>query len=213
MKKFRVGISVLVLVMLVFSSCIKHEVIPPPVPKVDLYSHFIGTINGTGLELTENVNGFYCKTSQAKKLVPSPALSSAVYYSEMVSASKLTMIRVGIGSVFWDQTTSTVPTLALFNSFFTSNLTPVYSLSSASGFEVTYRDNTGKVWVSDPLSTNPQTVTFSSIKQESDGDGDYSKFKCNFDCYVYRLDKTDTLNPVLLNLHIQNATFEGWFKR
>jgi hypothetical protein len=191
-------------------SCIKHEVIPAPIPKVDLTCHFQGTINGTDVELTENVLGYYLNNSKAKILLPAPNLSSAVYYAEMLSTQTPVSVKVGIGSVMWDASTATEPTLALFNTFHTTNTTPVYSNAAAAGFEVTFKDGTGTAWTTSQSSTNFQDVTFSAITQESDSQGDYSKFTCNFNCYVYH---TDPITLQLDSIRIQNAQFKGWFKR
>ena len=100
--------------------------------------------------------------------------------------------------------------IAAFNDFHANALSPVYTTGAASGFEVTYRDGLGNVWVSQQGSPNPQVVLFSNIKQESDATGDYSKFQCNFSCYVYR---QEPITLVWDSLPIQNAIFKGWFKR
>ena len=50
-------LSVLVLLVSV-SSCIEHEVIPPPSSTVNLTCTFNGYVNGTQVELTQNVNSY-----------------------------------------------------------------------------------------------------------------------------------------------------------
>ena len=52
------GAIILGLTALMFSSCIDHEVIPAPIPTVDLSSNFIGEINGAEIVLTEKVLDF-----------------------------------------------------------------------------------------------------------------------------------------------------------
>ncbi len=210
MKNYKILLAAGIIAGSLFSSCIKHEVIPAPEPKVDLYAHFAGDINGTPVEFTENVLGYANHTSKAKILLPSPSLSSAVYYSEMKSAETLVSIKVGLGSVMWDASTTSDPTLSLFNSFHLNNTTPVYSNNATSGFEVTYRDAANKIWTSKENSVNPQSVTFSALLQESDASGDYSKFTCNFSCYVYRTDPVTLLED---SVRIQSAVFKGWFQR
>jgi hypothetical protein len=213
MRTLKFGIASLSLALLSLSSCIDHEVIPAPTSSVSLTCNFNGTINSTDVELSKNVNGYYCYQSKAKLLLPPPDLSSATYYAAMVSNQTPVMVQIGIGSVLWDQSTTTDPTLSIFKSFFLTNLTPAYSNLGAAGFEVTYRDVNGTIWKSDALSPNTQNVQFSQIKQESDATGDYSKFVCDFNCYVYHIDSTDTANPVLESLKFENAKFQGWFKR
>lgn len=210
MKHLKIGIVAIVTVVLGLGSCIEHEIIPAPVPMVELNCHFIGSINSTNVELTENVLGYYCNTSQDKFILAPPAFSSVVYYSEMLSAQTPVSIKIGIGSAMWDASTTSDPTLTLFNSFHFNNPTPNYSNNGTSGFEVTYKDGVGNTWVSDENSVNFQDVSFSSIVQESDSTGDYSKFICDFECYVYR---TDPITSNLDSVHIQAAEFQGWFKR
>lgn len=210
MKKMKFTIAAFVALSFGLNSCIEHEVIPAPVPMVDLSCQFDGIINGTDVQLTENVTGYYCNTSKAKILLPPPSLSSAVYYSEMLSSQSPISIKVGLGSVMWDMSTAADPTLGLFNAFHALNTTPTFSNSGSTGFEVTFRDGSGSSWVSKQNSTNFQDVTFSSLTQESDTAGDYAKFTCSFDCYVYR---TNPITLVVDSINIQAATFKGWFKR
>ena len=210
MKKTKFAIAGIVALTLGLGSCIEHEVIPAPEPTVDLSCHFQGVINGTNAEFTENVLGYSCTSTKAKIILPAPSFSSAVYYSEMSSTQTPVSIKIGLGSVFWDASVAAEPTLTLFNNFHLNNTTPVFSNGAASGFEVTYRDASGTIWVSKQNSVNFQDVTFSGIKQESDASGDYSKFTCDFDCYVYHQDAVTLLWD---SLPIQNAELIGWFKR
>lgn len=189
------------------AGCPKHEIIPAPTPKVALSGHFTGNINGTSIELTQNVTGYYVDANKAKVILPSPNLSSAVYYANFKSDQSLVSIQVSLGSIQWDASVSSDPGLTQFDTFFTTTLTPSYSAAAASGFEVIYRDGSGNIWTSDPAST-PQSVVFSGITQESDATGDYSKFTCTFDCIVYR-----TVGLNTYSLPIQNAVYTGWFKR
>lgn len=213
MRTIKFGVFSLLTAVFCISSCIEHEVIPAPTSSVKLDCNFTGIINNTDVQLTKNVNGYYCYQSKAKLLLPPPQLSSATYYAAMVSEQTPVMVQVGMGSVLWDQSTTTDPTLSIFNNFFLTNLSPSYSNLGAAGFEVTYRDVNGTIWKSDALSPNTQNVAFSQVKQASDALGDYSKFVCDFNCYVYHLDTTDPANPVLQSLKFENAKFQGWFKR
>jgi hypothetical protein len=210
MKNYKLGFAAILLTGLTLGSCIEHEIIPAPEPVVDLECHFQGFVNGTDIELTQNVNGYDCNPTKEKIILPAPQYSSAIYFSEMSSAQTPVYVKVGMGSVLWDAASVSDPTLTLFNNFFLNNLTPVYSDNGTAGFEVEYRDSQGKLWNSHQNSVNAQNVTFTAIKQESDSNGDYSMFTCNFNCYVYNQDMT-TLEWDSLN--IQNAVYEGWFKR
>lgn len=211
------GILLFGLTGLIFSGCIKHEVIPAPQPEVDLYAHFVGTINATDFEFTENVLGYANTSEKTKVIVPPPSFSEAVYFSQMASAEVAPSIKIGLGSVLWDAAQESDPTLSLFNNFFQVNDNPNYSDNGTAGFEVTYRDQTNRVWKSSQMSVNQQNVQFTGVRQESDATGDYSLFICNFDCYVYSLhpDSLLLVPPVahLDSIKIENATYQGWFKR
>lgn len=213
------------LVIAALASCVKHEVIPAPEPKVELVCNFTGTINGTDVEWTQNVDGVYLESSKSK-IVPPSGLSSAVYYSEIKSSDNLNAMRLNIGQMKWDANVTSDPTLAIFNGFLTANPTPTYTLgailtgANTAGFEVAYRDGNGDVWVT--KDTDPNTIDFTNIVQESDKTGDYSKFVANFDCTVYHTFQIITpSNPpavgdttyVEQSLPVNNGVFKGWYKR
>ena len=201
----------------VFTSCIKHEVIPAPVPTVDLYAHFYGVIDGAEIELTENVLDYVNVSTKAKIILPPPQFSSAVYYSELQSPSVQTSIKVGMGSIDWDASIAPDPALTSFNSFFLSNENPNYSNNGSNGFEAVFTDGSGREWASNEFSANQQNVQFTGIVQESDSTGDYSLFVCNFDCWAYSLnpDSLAQTPPVVHtdSIKIQDAVYHGWFRR
>lgn len=211
------GILLIGISSFVLSSCIEHEVIPPPEPTVELNAHFYGEANGAPVEFTENVLGYTNNCTSAKYILPPPDFSEAVYFAEMSSNQIATSVRIGLGASPWDASLTAEPTLATFNSFHQSNLFPAYSDDGFSGFEATYRDGTGREWNSSQFSLNTQNVEFTGVIQESDNSGDYSKFICNFDCWMYSLNPDSAaLIPVVLHLdsiHMQNAVYEGWFQR
>ena len=134
----------------------------------------------------------------------------------MKSSNTLVSIQVKLGSINFDGSANSDPSLSVFNSFFTSTTNPAYSAGAANGFEVVYRDGSGNIWTSDETQS-PQDVVFTGIVQESDGSGDYSKFTCTFNCNVYReipdVSTPDPNDSITLTLPIQNAVLKGWFKR
>jgi len=197
------------------AGCPKHEIIPAPTPKVELTGHLEGMINGTEVEFTQNVSGYAVEATKAKIILSPPNPSSAVYYAEMKSNESLVAVKIGMGSINWDASASADgPALNQFNSFFTTpaNLEPLYSNGALSGFEVTYRDGSGNIWKSEE--TDPNDVIFTNVIQESDGSGDYSKFKCTFSCIVRRDQiNPSPLPPTPLQMPLDNIVFEGWFQR
>lgn len=50
---FFLSLSALVLI----ASCAKPEIIPEPDNSIDYRAHFIGNVNGSEIEFTENVDG------------------------------------------------------------------------------------------------------------------------------------------------------------
>jgi hypothetical protein len=195
-----------------FFSCVKHEVIPKPIESVKLVPYFTGIINGTDVEYTDDVDGFNGETTEAQYIVAPPAFSKFVYFHEMNSNLINTTIKVGIGSLEWNAGALEKPSLTQFNTFFTERLTPVtlnYSLNAIDGFEVTFKDAFSNTWTSDETSVNTQTASFTSIENDSDNTGDYSKFTVNFSCYVYRSVSLIERDSIL----IENGILKAWFKR
>jgi hypothetical protein len=214
MKTSYILVSFAILLGSLFSSCIKPEIIPAPEPLVDLKVHFEGNINGTDVEYTDDVDGFNGETSDAQLILTSPSPSSVAYFCNMTSNLIDRSLKVGMGSIYWDAGALEKPSVEQFNDFFTGleNTTGLpYTSGAIDGFEVSYTDNFGNVWVSDPTSTNTQSVLFTSIENESDNTGDYSKFTVEFSCYLYRT--VSTLPLERDSISMSNGIFEGWFKR
>jgi hypothetical protein len=200
------------LLSMVLLSCVKHEVIPKPTPRVRLEPHFTGFINGTDVEFTDDVDGFNGETSDVQYIFPTPDTSRYVYICEMKSNLISTAVRVAVGGLGWDAGVLEKPSLSQFNTFFEDLEFPStlnYSPNAMRGFEVKFTDAFGNTWVSDSASVNPQTAVFTEIVNEQDNTGDYSKFKLNFSCHVYR-----NINALERDsIRIENAIFDGWFKR
>ncbi|MEJ6583138.1 MAG: hypothetical protein QNL61_00440 [Crocinitomicaceae bacterium] len=210
---FIVGVLVLTL-----ASCIDHEVIPAPEPMVELKASFEGNVGGQFTQYTQYVGG-YVGVSDIS-IQSSGGTSKAQYTFGLISNQSSAMVRIGVGSISWSSSLGTYrPELTPFNAFFIANTTPTYQEFSFDGFEVVCRTQSDSIFVSRANSTYAQTVEFvpSSIIQGSDSSGDYSKFICNFSCYVYN-DWTDMSGgapgvPMTDSILISNATYEGWFQR
>jgi len=213
---YKKGLLIVGLVGMIISSCVEHEVIPAPVPQVDLYSHFSAIIGGSTIEFTENVLGYANSSSPSLFISPQGTNSTAVYYSTMSSPTETPSASVGSGSVYFDGSNNTTPSLPEFNNFFSSpsNQIPNYSdflVNGDTGFNFSYTDGNGRVWTSSQNSTYAlQNAEYVEMKQESDNTGDYSLFTCDFTCYIYSID------PVLLTLDsllVQQGVYEGWYKK
>ena len=208
-------ITILTIGVFIFlsTSCTKHEIIPAPTPKVDLLAHFEGVIGGQFIEYTENVDGYNGLSEIATQ--SSSGINNAQYFFSMQSPSSIPCIQIGLGSMIWNSASgTTVPDLTLFNSFFSSNDTPPYTDDAISGFEVTYHSLSGRDFESKGFSVNSQNVVYNGVVQESDATGDYSKFVCSFDCYIYNT----VVDPVTLDettdsLLVEQAIYTGWYQR
>ncbi len=212
--KFKTILSVFVAVLMLFS-CIKHEIIPAPTPKVDLQCKFSGTVNGTSTEFIQNVSGYDCSSQNEINLLNPPAQSSEIYCAEMSSTTASTpSVKIRLGKISWTGAAQTDLPLTSFDGFFTSasNILPTYKDDCTNGFNVVYKDASGTIYASHEASTNFQDAKFTNIVQESDATGDYSKFVCTFNCYVYYQSGTNPA-PGLDSIRIQNGQFKGWFKK
>jgi hypothetical protein len=202
-------------VVLTFNSCIKHEVIPPPTSQVDLNCYFVGYINGTQTEYTQNVVGYNCYTNNQVYNNPSPTLSNYIYVSEISSPQQNQKIRITFGPLQWDGGVSPSPTLTMFNDFHSTNsgvqiplMNSADMTTANAGVQIEYWDSSGDRWETSTADA-PGFVTFNIIKQDSDNSGDYSIFECSFSASVFRQDP----NEGLLQMDLTNCQFTGWFKR
>ncbi|HLV41040.1 MAG TPA: hypothetical protein VKY37_02085 [Brumimicrobium sp.] len=201
------GLSI-ILGLFVFSSCIKHEVIPAPTPEVNLPASFSGFLEGSSYEIIKDFNGYYCDATQAKELLPVPQPSKITYYSSIKSDQKMDFIQIGIGKLIFNTDNVIVPKLEAFTAFFNNNVNPTYKLGANSGVEIVFRDSQGGVWISDENSALPQDFTFTSLVQESDENGDYMKFSARFNVSL-----VDNVTNPTDTVTFQNAVFEGYFQR
>lgn len=192
------------------SSCIKHEIIPPPSPEVDLPASFIGSLNGATYEIIKDVDGYFCKATQAKELLPTPQLSTVTYYSSLQSESKIDFLQIGIGKLEFNADYNIDPSLEGFTSFFMDNMTQNFSAGAESGVEIVFRDSQGKIWISDP--DLPNQFVFTDLSQESDEEGDYMKFTAKFST-VLSLDVDENDPDFGATIQFENGIFEGYFEK
>ncbi|RYM35597.1 hypothetical protein ERX46_01000 [Brumimicrobium glaciale] len=194
------------------TSCVKHEVIPKPTYEAKLPISFTGNIQGANYTIIEDIKGFYCKPSQAKEILPSPQPSKIAYYSSLESGQQQDMIQVRLGKLIFSSNNADRPSIEDFNEFFKTGITtPIeYKTDSEDGVEVVFRDSQGTVWMSSETSIFPQTFELSNLEEDSDEEGQYMKFVAKFSLSLY----DNLLNPVLSDtIEIQNAIFQGYFKR
>ncbi len=189
--------------------CKEPEIIPAPSTKADLKIHFQGIINGSDVEWTKNVNGY--KAVSRKELTPNytNGLLDLAYECSMESSSKVSAIKVSLGSLLQDPNLGTSPNMETFRDFMDNNLMPSYSDTAKAGFEVTYTNEDGLMFYSDE--TQPATVEFMDLIEKEDNAGEYIQFICKFTCPVFYTHPNDaTLDQQAV---IQNATMTGYFTR
>lgn len=202
----------IILGLAVISSCVKHEVIPKPDNSITLPVSFTGKINGANYEIIEDIDGFYCKPSQTKTIVSSPNSSSIVYQSELKTDQKQDKIEVRVGKLKFISSNNNTPSVEEFNEFFEDDLPePItYKFGADDGVEIVYRDGFGTIWTTSETSGLPQNFEFTHLEKASDDDGSYMAFVAKFSASLYNNLMDEELSDTL---EIQNATFEGYFKR
>ncbi|MFA5575198.1 MAG: hypothetical protein WC994_09140 [Brumimicrobium sp.] len=198
--------------VLLFTSCIKHEVIPAPTKLVDLPASFIGALDGATYEIIKDVDGYYCQADQSKILNPSPAMSTIIYHSTLRSDEKVDYMRLEIGSLKFNQDNGLDASLNDFDDFFTSELTRDFTDGAVDGVRIFFQDGDGKIWISDPSSPTNSFV-FTKLSQESDENGDYMKFTAKFNVTLL-FDTDDVDHPNYgATRQIDAGIFQGFFKR
>src|SRR5680860_1598889 len=128
MKYFKT-LSVLLATTVLFS-CVEHEVIPPPKEEVELNCSFSAMLEGIQYELIQDVDGYYCKPTQAKEILPTPQPSTVTYYSAIKSDTELGFIQIGIGKLNFNADANINPSVEQFTTFFNSNTNPLYSFEA-----------------------------------------------------------------------------------
>jgi hypothetical protein len=198
-----------ILAAVVMSSCEpRHEIIPPPVPMVELEASFQATIDGANYTLLENVNGTYTESTKALELNPSPQPSTATYIATMRSDTQFDQVQLRMGKLTFNADIEANPSEEQFQNYFNANTTPNYSTGPENGVMFIFRDSGGNVWYTDPASPDPQNFTFSSLVYEFDEFGQYMKFTANFSCTMY-----DDLADPTASITVSNAIYKAYFKR
>lgn len=210
-------VTVLSFLALAVTSCIKHEVIPPPTNTIPLKASFVGFVNGTQIEFTQNVLGYRGFAGKTSFINPSPTPSKMIYVSEIGSAQDSRAVKLTYGALKWDAGLNAEPNLSMFNDFHSANsgiVLPFKDYNSlinleGDGVQVEYTDQNGLVWISRESDLG-QTTKFLVKKQASDNTGDYTLFECSFSCKVWRVDPQ---TQEQLSLNLNNAKLNAWFKR
>lgn len=164
-------------------ACEEHEVIPPPVPIVDLDCLCEAVINDSTVEYSDT-----CTYSGTKQIVTG-GTSKAQYATAIQQTDLVRGMELQIQSLEWVDDGSNTPTLAEWQTFFDNNMNPnILPHSTNNGVIITWTDPNGKIWVSDSSTLCFKNFSFTSLIQDSDTTGDYMLFKAEFNCAMLNSD-------------------------
>lgn len=186
-------------------SCIKHEVIPPPLPKVDLVASFSADTNLVPINYTKEVNGFFVEVTNFRELASPPQPSLITYYSAIRSTNLQDLFKVSLGRLSWITTDGAFPPINQFRIYFESLALINFTEGGQEGVELQWRDSNNQLWTTDPDSPDTQFFSLTSVKQESDEEGDYLLFTAIFTATFYSPDGSESRR-------LNNGSFTCYFK-
>ncbi len=158
-------------------ACEDHEVIPPPVPMIDLLCECTALIDDSLVGYSDTCTYFSSKT------IGTPGISDAQYYTYVEEADGQEGMELGIFSIEWTDDGSNKPTLDAWVNFFNANTNPVYYpelVDPADYVKLVWTDSEGSIWTGDSSTTCLTDFVFTSFVQESDTTGDYMTFEASF---------------------------------
>ena len=190
--------------VLAVASCEQHEIIPPPVPLVELNCSCDAVITG-GAADTTLAYGDTC-TYSSIKTIGTPGTSSARYFSNIDNEGFAEGVQLEIRALEWTDDGSNKPTLNEWQNFFNANTEPKYYPEVNDPLDavvVRWTDKNGTVWTSDSSIVCLSDFKFNWFVQESDTTGDYMKFDATFSCTLW--DPSMTTSRCLQDGHIKSA--------
>lgn len=189
----------------VIHACTDHEVIPPPVPLVDLNCECEMDIGDSINKVTYSDS---CKYESAKVISTGGGTSSARYKTRVKDNDVPGGLEIEIRYIDWVDDGSNNPPLEAWKAFLADNPTPGYSGGySHKGIVVRWTDPNGKIWESDSTSTVcVKDFVFNTMIQESDTTGRYMQFDATFNCSLFNSSygTPDSLK-CLENGHVRSA--------
>lgn len=188
-------------------ACTDHEVIPPPVPLVDLNCD-------CEMDVADSVNKVKytdsCKYETDKIISTGGGVSTARYKTRIKNEGVIGGLELEIRSINWVDDGTNNPPLDAWKAFLSDNPTPSYSGGiEHHGVVVRWTDPNGRVWESDSTETVcVKDFVFNTMIHETDTTGTYMQFDATFNCSVFNSDYgvIDSLKC------IENAHFRSAFK-
>lgn len=199
MKNLLIMCAVVGLITLV--ACEEHEIIPPPVPIVDLKCNCEAIINDSAVEYIDTCRYF------TEKSIVTGGVSSAKYSTTIQRNNLVNGVELIVQYLEWSDDGSNTPSLEQWKAFFENNLAPGYSPNDVdNGVIVKWTDQNNKIWTSDTGGVCFSNFSFVSMIQDSDTTGDYMLFEASFNCKLKNSDYgvTDSIK-CLENGYIKSA--------
>lgn len=184
MKKRLILCGFVGLGLMSLNACTDHEVIPPPLPLVDLNCDCEATINDSSVTYTDS-----CYYS-SEKVIVTGGVSKAQYKTRIEDEDTPGGLELEVRSINWVDDGTNNPSLSEFKSFFVDNPTPVFSGGiNHNGVVIRWTDPNGKVWISDTTtSVCIENFVFNTLIQESDTLADWMQFDANVSCKLINSD-------------------------
>ena len=193
----------------VMFSCTDHQIIPPPVPMVDLGCLCEGSIE-TATGDTSFTYDDTCKFSSTKT-ISSTSLSEAQYQTQILNGAMNQGFEVEMRSLYWTDNGSNNPTSDDWQAFF-ENLevnSPQFhphTDGSGDGVVIRWTDPNGKIWVSDTTMDCITDFNYNLFTYDEDTTGEYMEFDAVFNVRMINSDYgvVDSAR-CLSNGHIKSA--------
>lgn len=184
MKKTILSGSLVALVAMF--SCTDHEIIPPPVPLVDIDCLCEGTIETMTGDSTFTYDDT-C-TYSSTKTISSTSLSDAQYQTQILGPGMSLGYEIEMRNLYWSDDGSNNPTSTDWQAFFNNAVTnpPAYSTDPVDdGVVIRWTDPNGIVWESDTTLGCVSNFTYNLFQYDSDTTGEYMEFDAVFNCRMH----------------------------
>lgn len=203
-------ISGAVAAIFVMFSCTDHEVIPPPVPLVDLGCLCEGTIE----TMTGDSSFTYDDTCtfSSTKTISTTVQSDAQYQTQIQNGALNQGFEIEMGSIRWTDDGSNNPTSADWQAYFDATVGvntefAPHTNGTGDGAVVRWTDPNGKVWVSDTtVDCAFSDFKFNLFTYDKDTTGEYMEFDAVFNVRVINSDYgTIDSARCITNAHVKSA--------
>lgn len=188
----------------IMTACTDHEVIPPPVPLVDLDCQCDGTITNQNGDTSFTYNDT-C-TYSSTKTINTGSLSEAQYNAQFQNLAMTGGFELEMRSLYWNDQGQNNPTSSDWQAYFEGNLNPGYAPTTLEdGAVLKWTDPNGRVWTSDTSTICLSNFTFNLFTYDSDTTGEYMEFDAVAHGTLWNSDITVDSSICFSNLHLKSA--------